>query len=134
VSRRRGRGRERTWWPPAAPPAPAREVLAGAPAQRPSWARAARVSLGQSAATAARLGQGLPPAIVGDDLAGGELVDLDPTGPPVCPACGSRHETPGELRPSPMARPLFAGPRDAAALTRDGFRPPGWGRARGRCS
>jgi hypothetical protein len=121
VSRRRGRARERTWWPPAAPPA-----------QRPSWSRTARPSIGQSAATAARLGQGLPPAVAGD-LAGGELVDLDPAGPLLCPACGRRHETPGELRPSPMARPLLAGAGDSAALTRDGFRPPGWGRARGRC-
>jgi hypothetical protein len=132
VSRRRGRARERTWWPPAAPPAPAREVMAGAPAQRPAWPRTARPSLGQSAAVAARLGQGLPPAVA-EDQAVGELGDLDPTGPPVCPACGRRHETPGELRPSPMTRPLLAGPGDSAALSRDGFRPPGWGRARGRC-
>jgi hypothetical protein len=83
--------------------------------------------MGQSAAVAARLGQGLPPAAV----EGAEPVDLDPTGPPVCPSCHQRHETPGEQRP-PMARPLLADPGDSTAILRDrGARPPDWGRDRG---
>lgn len=121
MSRRRG-ARDRTWPPPGPWQPPSREQVAAAPAERPSWPRTARPSLGQSAATAARLGQGLPPAAV-EDLAGGELVDVDPAGPAVCPSCGRRHEAPDELRPSPMARPSLAGPGDSAALTRDGFRP-----------
>jgi hypothetical protein len=106
--------------------------MAGGPAERPSWPRTIRPSLRQSAAVAARLGQGFPPAAA-EDLADGELVDPNPAGPPVCPSCGRRHEAPGELRPSPVARSLLAGPGDSAALTRDDFRPPGWGRDRGRC-
>jgi len=91
---RRGRARDRVWRPPGAPP-PTREQVATAPAERPSWPRSRAPSLGQSAAVAARLGQGLPPATVETPA---EPVDLDPTGPPVCPSCGRQHETPGELR------------------------------------
>ena len=85
--------------------------------------------MGQSAAVAARLGQGLPPATV----EGVEPVeDVDPTGPPLCPLCGHRHATPAELRPRPMARGMLAGPGDSPAILRDrGARPPGWGRDRG---
>jgi hypothetical protein len=85
----------------------------------------ARPSISQSAAVAARLGQGLPPATVAGE-------PVDPTGPPLCPNCGRQHETPGELRRPAMARSLLAGPGDSTAILRDrGARPPGWGRDRG---
>jgi hypothetical protein len=115
----------------AAGPGP-RGALAGARAQRPFWPRTAPAEPGPACGHRGPARPGPPPAAV-EDLAAGEPGDLAPTGPPVCPSCGRRHEAPGELRPSPMARPLFAGTGDSAALTRDGFRPPGWGRARGRC-
>jgi hypothetical protein len=104
--------------------------VAAAPAERPSWPRSRGPSLGQSAAVAARLGHGLPPATV-DRATGGrvDVEDLDAGGPPVCPACGHQHETPSDL-PS-MARSVVNRPGDSAALACDGFGPPGWGRRRG---
>jgi hypothetical protein len=41
-----------------------REEAAEAPAERPSWSRSRSPSVGQSAAVAARLGHGFPPAAV----------------------------------------------------------------------
>jgi hypothetical protein len=128
---RRGRAWHGAWRPPGAPPPPVREAVAEEPAERPSWRRPRTPSLGQSAAVASRLGQGLPPAAV-EGIP--PAVEDDPTGPPLCPACHRRHETPGELRPPPMARTVLDRPGDSAALTRDAFGPPGWGRNRGRCS
>jgi hypothetical protein len=95
----------------------------------PFWPRSRGPSLEQSAAVAARLGEGLPPATL--DPPGGELVDVDPGGPPVCPSCHRRHETPGELRPPAMARALDL---SAGRVDPRQQRLPGWGRDRGRCS
>jgi len=123
MSRRRG-ARDRTWRPPAAPQRPVREVIAE-PSERPSWPRSAQPTLGQSAATAARLGQGLPPAAVEAQPA----PDPDAYDGPRCANCGGRHPTPGGDRPA-WARTVGqlqpADPRQQ--------RPPGWGRDRGRCS
>jgi hypothetical protein len=131
VSRRRGRARERTWWPPAAPPAPAREVVAGAAGKRPSWPRTAHPSIGQSAATAARLGQGLPLLAVEDPTPTLEP-EPEPAGS-LGASCGGPHPTPGGDRP-PWARPIGGRVEDSPAMLRDrGASPPGWGRNRGGC-
>ena len=96
--------------------------MAGAPAERPSWSRAARPSLGQSAAVAARLGQGFPPTTVDPP----PTPAPEPEPPAVVVAdqgdgCG-RSDRPPWARP--LGQVLPPDPRTTS--------PPGWGRNRDR--
>jgi hypothetical protein len=120
---RRGRARDRTWLPPGPPEPPTREVVAGAPAARPSWPRSRSPSLGQSAAVAARLGQGLPPATV-------EVLPT-PAAAPESPAVVVADQGDGCGRSD---RPLWARPLgDMAPVDPRTAGIPGWGRNRGSC-